>query len=80
MFHTWKKHNLPVDNISLFETSEVYPCISSRDWRTNEAVRIAVERTAGMPKGTLGLPEVSYEAEGATEGKKADVIRLFDTK
>lgn len=80
MFHIWKKHNLPVDNMPLFETSEIYPCVSSRGWRTNEPVRIAVELTAEMPKGTLGLPEVSYETEGATESKKADVIRLFDTK
>lgn len=59
MFHTWENYNLPVENIPLFETSEVYPRASSRGWRTNEPVRIAVERTAGIPTTAEILPAPS---------------------
>lgn len=78
MFHTWENYNLPVDNISLFETSEVYPCVSSRGWRTNEPVRTAVERTAGIPNTDEILPAPSLAPDEPQTGQDADVIQLFD--
>lgn len=79
MFHTWENYNLPVDNILRFETSGVYPCASSRGWRTNEPVRIAVERTAEIPRTDEILPALSPAPDEPETGKEADVIQHFDT-
>lgn len=53
--------------------------LSSRGWRTNEPVRIAVERTAEIPTTDEILPAPSPAPDEPKTGKEADVIQLFDT-
>lgn len=53
--------------------------LSSRGWRTNEPVSIAVERTAEPPRIIKGRPAASSTSADTTQSQSADVIPLFNT-